>query len=109
MYLNEIGLYASSVPQFLLNQDRLGQKTFSLAEKIVDILENRFNRMTDVQLRKNSSVQKNKYEKMQEINKKHAIEDAVDALFLIKNIFSDKEWDDIIECKGKIIQLMDNE
>lgn len=107
-YFTEIKNYCAAFPQMVMEQDRLGQKTFVLSERIIQILIKTYSLMTDAQLRAASLKQKSLESKTRSIKNEHAAEDAISFLKLLKSDFSENDWDTIIESKGNIVQLMNS-
>ncbi len=108
-YFTALANYCAFYPQFLMQQNVLGQKTFDRAERILLIIISNYSKMTDQDLRRSSRKQHAQQSKLISIDFEHAAEDAVEGLKIIREDFDTNDWDNIVDAKGKIVELMNTE
>ena len=65
--------------------------------------------LDDTAIKRYSKKDKKSVKKFEGFNNEHAVEDAMSVYKIYQKLFSEHEWEKLIECKGRIIELMEND
>ena len=109
LYFKELAIFITTVSKTSLKTEHLGQRTIDLSYTMLKIAGNVFGLLGEFELKKISKKDFRLSKKSFNINNKHAVEDAMDIFKKYKKYYSEDQWDKLIECKGRIIELMESD
>ncbi|MBR3237855.1 MAG: hypothetical protein IKF99_05400 [Oscillospiraceae bacterium] len=109
LYFKEIAIFITAVAKTSLKNEHLGQRTIDLSYTMLKIAGNVFGLLSEFELKKISKKDFKLRKKNYSTGNKHAVEDAMDILKKYKKYYSEDQWDKLIECKGRIIELMESD
>lgn len=101
----EIGLLASACPSTVLKLP-IGQRLFDESEKVIKIIVEAVRSLTDHELRKHSKFELVLEKKLRDINLEHSADDALEALKMVKGIFTESQWDSMVTAKANMVMLV---
>lgn len=108
LYFKRIALHLTMAISANLNKNNYGQDSISLSTKMLSILAKRFESMSNRELKRLCDSDQEKVNTIQKIvdDNEYSVQIAMELLKSHKSLYSEEEWDTLIECKGGIIQLM---
>ncbi len=109
LYFKEIAIFLTRVSKASLRTEQLGQRTIDLSYTIVKITGNVFGILSEFDLKKLSQKDNKMRKKNFTVDNKHAVEDAMEIFKKYKSYYNEDQWDKLIECKGRIIELMESD
>jgi hypothetical protein len=81
-----------------------GQKVFDAAEELMTVVVDRYTSMTDRELRVHGRRQRRMLKKIEEIREEKQVRYAFECFKLIRGVFSQDRWDDIVSNVTKVDQ-----
>lgn len=108
LYFKELAVFITEVSQSSLRTEHLGQRTIDLSHHMLKISGDIFGLLTESELKKASKYDLKLQRKGFCVNNRHAVEDAMEILKKYKKRYGEEQWDKLIECKGRIIELMES-
>lgn len=109
LYFKEIAIYLTNISRMHLSGQHLGQRTIDLSYYMLSIVCKRFGGLDDTTIKRYSKKDKRSAKKFEGFNNEHAVEDAMSVYKIYQKLFPDHEWEKLIEYKGRIIELMEND
>lgn len=109
LYFKELGIYITSVTKSSLRHANLGQRTIDLSLVMIEATCSVFGEMELNKLKAFTRKDKRIMRNISEKHMKHAVEDAMVILKQCKKYYAEDRWDRMIECKGRIIENMEND
>ena len=100
--MREVAVGMLSACQSILT--KTGQDVFDEAEKLVIRIVETYAKLSDSELRRESKHQKRQIKQIVSIDEKTDAEDAFEYLKLMKHLFTDQEWDEIVETKTRLYE-----
>lgn len=107
LYFKELAIYITETSRDSLKRERHGQRTIDLSYIMLKNAGNAFGLLNESQLKRISKSDMKLQKKNFDVDNKHAVEDAMEILKKYKEYFNEEKWDKLIECKGRIIELME--
>lgn len=107
LYFKEIAIFITTVSKASLKTEHLGQRTIDLSYKMLKTVGNVFGLLSEFEIKRISKKDYRLSKQSFAVNNKHAVEDAMEIFKKYKNYYSENQWDKLIECKGRIIELME--
>lgn len=108
LFFKELALYVTSISRHSLKIEHHGQRTIDLSYTMLDKTSTVFALLSESEIksiiRNDAKLKKKNYS----VNNKHAVEDAMEILKKYKKYFDEEKWEKLVECKGRIIELMDS-
>ena len=109
LYFKKIALHLTGA--ILANMEKnnsYGQGTITLACRMLNTLTKRFESLTDHGLKKICKLDQSKIPMIEQTDKEqeYSIQVAMELLKQHKHLYSEDDWDTLIECKGGILQLI---
>lgn len=108
LYFKRIALHLTGAISTNLNKNSYGQDSISLSTKMLSIISKRFESMSNRKLKKLCITDQKEASSIQQIIDKntYSIQIAMELLKKYKDLYSEEDWDTLIENKGGIMQLM---
>jgi hypothetical protein len=108
LYFKRIALHLTGAISANLKKNSYGQGSITLSCKMINVLAKRFESISDRVLKNICKMDQKKIPLIQQTVSSHeySVEIAMELLKQHKNLYSEDEWDSLIECKGGILQLM---
>lgn len=109
LYFKELAIYLTNISRMHLSGQHLGQRTIDLSYNMLSIVCKYFGALDETTIKKYSKKDKKTVKKFKGFDNKHAVEDAMEVYKKYQKLFSESEWEKLIEYKGRIIELMEND
>lgn len=108
LYFKSIALHLTAAISANLKKNSYGQDSISLSSKMLNVLSNKFETINNRQLKKICKLDQGKAAIIPQIvdSNDYSVQIAMELLKVHKDLYTEEEWDTLIECKGGIIQLM---
>lgn len=108
LYFKRIALHLTSAISANLQKNSYGQGTITLASKMLNTLAKCFESITNHELKKICNLDQKKVSTIQQVisSQEYSIQIAMELLKNHKHLYSEEQWDTLVECKGGILQLM---
>lgn len=108
LYFKRIALHLTGAISANLKKNNYGQGSITLACRMISTLSKRFESISSHELRKMCQTDQKEASSIQEIvdSQEYSVQIAMELLKCHKHLYSEDDWDTLIECKGGIIQLM---
>lgn len=108
LYFKRIALHLTMAISANLKKNAYGQASISLATKMIKIIAKKFETLNNRQLKKMSKVDQKNASKIDDIVQKqeYSIQVAIELLKIHKSLYTETEWDSLVENKGGILQLL---
>lgn len=108
LYFKSIALHLTAAISANLKKNSYGQDSISLSSKMLNVLSNKFESISNKQLKKICKLDQSRAFSISKIvdDNEYSVQIAMELLKVHKNLYTEEEWDTLIECKGGIIQLM---
>lgn len=108
LYFKELAIFITEVSKASLRTEHLGQRTIDLSHNMLKISGDVFGLLSESELKKTSRFDLKLQKKGFRVDNRHAVEDAMEILKKYKKQYKEDQWDKLIECKGRIIELMES-
>lgn len=109
LYFKEIAIYLTNISRAHLSGQHLGQRTIDLSRNMLSIICKTFGGLDESGIKRNSKKDRKKFKKFSSLDNKHAVEDAMIIIKIYRKLFQESEWERLVEYKGRIIELMEDE
>lgn len=109
LYFKELAIYLTNVSRAHMSNQHLGQRTIDLSYNMLSIVCKALSSLDDTAIKNTAKKDKKAMKKFKGFNSEHAVEDAMLVYKLYQKIFLENEWEKLIEYKGRIIELMEND
>lgn len=109
LYFKELAIYLTNISRMHLSGQHLGQRTIDLSYNMLSIVCKCFGGLDDTTIKRYSKKDKKSVKKFEGFNNEHAVEDAMSVYKIYQKLFPEHEWEKLIEYKGRIIELMEND
>lgn len=109
LYFKEIAVFITTVSKTSLKTEQLGRRTIDLSYTMLKTAGNVFGLLSEFEIKKISRKDNKLSKKSFTANNKHAVEDAMEIFKQYKKYYNEEQWDKLIECKGRIIELMESD
>ncbi len=116
LYFRELSIFITLICRKPLMDKDLGQQTLNLAYRMIRVISNVLcllsdNKMKDTARKDMRSIDglEKRENQLKEDEKKHSVQIAMFLILQYKSLFSENDWEKLIECKAQIIQLMEYE
>lgn len=109
LYFKELAIYLTNISRMHLSGQHLGQRTIDLSYNMLSIVCKCFGGLDDTTIKRYSKKDKKSVKKFAGFNNEHAVEDAMSVYKIYQKLFPEHEWEKLIEYKGRIIELMEND
>jgi len=109
LYFKELAIYITEISRDSLKIEHHGQRTIDLSYTMLKHAGNVFGLISETELKRIGKNDMKLQKKNYAVGNKHAVEDAMDILKKYKKYFDEEKWDKLIECKGRIIELMESD
>lgn len=109
LYFKELAIYLTNISRMHLSGQHLGQRTIDLSYNMLSIVCKCFGGLDDTTIKRYSKKDKKSVKKFEGFNNGHAVEDAMSVYKIYQKLFPEHEWEKLIEYKGRIIELMEND
>lgn len=107
LYFKELAIFITNMSKTALKTEHHGQRTIDLSYKMIKTASSVFGSYDEFDIRKMCKFDQKKLKHDQLPNEKHAVEDAMQIFRNHRNKFSEEQWEKMIECKGRIVELME--
>lgn len=109
LYFKELAIYLTNISRMHLSGQHLGQRTIDLSYNMLSIVCKCLGGLDDTTIKRYSKKDKKSVKKFEGFNNEHAVEDAMSVYKIYQKLFPEHEWEKLIEYKGRIIELMEND
>lgn len=109
LYFKRIALHLTGAISANLSDNNYGQRSISLAQKMLVIVSNIFELLSESELKSLSKKDRKQVNDVQKIEDEmtYSVEIAMELLKMYRRLFDEKDWDRLIEYKGRIIEVME--
>ena len=109
LYFKRIALHLTGAISANLSDNKYGQRSITLAHKMLVIIAGVFELIDESRLKTLSKKDRKQVNNVQiiEDDMVYSVEIAMELLKIYKNLFDEKSWDKLIEYKGRIIEVME--
>ncbi|MBO5351663.1 MAG: hypothetical protein J6A77_00005 [Lachnospiraceae bacterium] len=109
LYFKELAIYLTNVSRAHMSNQHLGQRTIDLSYNMLSIVCKTFSSLDDTVIKSMVKKDRKAVKKFKGFDGQHAVEDAMSVYKLYQKLFPEHEWEKLIEYKGRIIELMEND
>lgn len=108
LYFKSIALHLTGAISANLKKNSYGQNSISLSTKMLNVLSKKFESLNNRQLKKICKLDQGNATSIGKIvnDNEYSVQIAMELLKIHKDLYTEEEWDTLVECKGGIIQLM---
>ena len=109
LYFKRIALHLTGAISANLSGNKYGQRSITLAHKMLVIISGVFELIDERKLKSLSKKDRKQVDNVQKIEDEmtYSVEIAMELLKIYKGLFDEKNWDKLIEYKGRIIEVME--
>lgn len=107
LYFKELAIYLTECAKAALKSEHHGQRTIDHSYSMLEKTSNIFALLPESELKRICRNDMKLKKKNFTVKNIHAVEDAMEILKTYKKYFDEESWDKLIECKGRIIELME--
>lgn len=105
LYFKRIALHLEGAISANLVHNSLGQDRLSIACKMISIVSKKFETLSEDEFKKVSKIDKKRIQSVERSKDGSTVIEAMELLKIHKSLFSEEEWDFLVEYKGRIVQL----
>ena len=109
LYFKRIALHLTGAISANLSDNKYGQRSITLAQKMLLIISNVFEMLDESDLKSLSKKDRERVNEVQRIEEEmtYSVEISMELLKMYKMLFDEKKWDKLVEYKGRIIEVME--
>lgn len=107
LYFKELAIFITNVSRTALKTEHHGQRTIDLSYKMIKTTSSVLGSYDEFDIRKMCKFDQKKLKHGELPDEKHAVEDAMQIIRNHRNKFNEEQWEKMIECKGRIVELME--